>query len=139
MRDVLSKMYFNFGQSLRAERKWSEAEQTALSRRELWNGNGERLLSVASELADLRAAMQQQDDPSNAAVARSVDREVLSTLQHSYDEGWPRTIDLSTDKQFAGIRQNAEYSAKFAELNQRSRRSAGKDQHGSGSPADGSN
>ncbi len=139
MRDVLSKMYYNFGQSLRAERRWSEAEQTALSRRELWNGNGERLLSVAAELADLRAAMLLDDGHDNAAVARSVDREVLSTLQHSYDRGWPQAVDLNKDKQFAGIRQNAEYAAKVAELSQQSQPSTGSDEHRGGVPADGSN
>jgi hypothetical protein len=138
MRGVLSKMYYNFGQSLQVEHRWPEAVKTAVARRELWDDNSERLLSVAAELADLRAAMR-QDGSHVDEVARSVDREVLTTLQRSYDRGWPPTVDLNAEKQFAAFQQNAEYAAKVAELNQRSLRTAGERDRGVGATADESN
>lgn len=124
MRDLLSRMYYNFGQSLRAEKQWSEAEQTALSRRALWTGNGERLLGVAAELADLRSAMARESGPT-ADETKAVDQNVLSTLQQAYDCGWPRVINLGIEKQFTSLKQNEQFAAKVAELNQRSRKFEG--------------
>src|SRR6185503_2849259 len=99
MRELLSKMYFNFGQSLRAEKRWTDAKKAALDRRTLWTGNADRLLGVASELADLRTAALKSPDSKDEI--KLIDRDVLETLQQSYDCGWPREIDLGADKQFA--------------------------------------
>jgi hypothetical protein len=120
MRDLLSKMYYNFGQSLRAEKQWLDAEQAALARRVLWNGNGERLLGVAAELAELRAAVANQSGDSMDAL-KGLDHHVVETLEQAYDCGWPRRIDLGTEKQFASFKQNEQFVAKIAEFNQRSR------------------
>jgi tetratricopeptide (TPR) repeat protein len=131
MRDLLSRMYYNYGQSLRAEKQWNEAEQTALLRRALWVGHGERLLGVAAELADLRSAIAHKSEPSNEH-AKDVDRDVLETLQQAYDCGWPRVINLGVEKQFASLKQNEQFAAKIAELNARSRQfEAGTDDSGS--------
>jgi serine/threonine protein kinase len=119
MRELLSKMYYNFGQSLRAEARWADAEEVALERRKLWKGNGERLLGVAAELADLRTAARQSADSKDQI--KLIDRAVLETLQQSYDCGWPREIDLGTEKQFASFKQNEQFVAKIAEFNQRSK------------------
>jgi len=124
MRDLLSRMYYNFGQSLRAEKQWSNAEHTALERRALWAGSGERLVGVAAELADLRAAMARENGPAGSHT-KDIDRDVLETLQQSYDCGWPRAIDFGAGKQFASLKQNKQFADKVAELNQRSRADEG--------------
>lgn len=123
MRELLSKMYYNFGQSLRAEKHWQEAAETALARRELWKGNGERLLGVAAELAELDCDVKlQKSDNGGKLPASYIDQDVLTTLQQAFESGWPRTIDVSADERFACFKQNARFATKIAELNERSRR-----------------
>jgi tetratricopeptide (TPR) repeat protein len=120
MREMLSKMYYNFDQSLRAEKRWAEAKHAALARGALWAGNSDRLLGVAAELADLRSAVAGESDQPIAEV-KDIDQDVLKTLQQAYDCGWPRMIDLGVEKQFASFKQNKAFVAKIAEFNQRSR------------------
>jgi tetratricopeptide (TPR) repeat protein len=121
MRELLSRMHYNFGQSLRAENRWRDALETAISRQSIWNGNGERLLGVAAELADLYKAIQ--DNSATVTGPQTVtDAElaagVLSALQTAYDSGWPRMVNLASEERLASLRKNP-FATKVAELNQR--------------------
>jgi tetratricopeptide (TPR) repeat protein len=119
MRELLSKMYYNFGQSLRATGKFDEAMQAALARRQVWKASGERLIGVAAEMADLNEAVQGQPDAAQAkTLAKALDQDILATLNQAYETGWPRTIDLA-EPRFAGLKKNDRFAAKIAELNER--------------------
>jgi hypothetical protein len=123
MRELLSKMYYNFGQSLRATGKFDEAMQAAQARRQLWKASGERLVGVAAEMADLNEAVLGQPDAANAkTLAKALDQDILATLNQAYETGWPRTIDLA-EPRFAGLKKNEHFAAKIAELNERASRS----------------
>ena len=60
MQELLSKMYYNEGQSLAALKKWNEAADAAIARREVWQSNGDRLFGVAVELAAIDQAVRAQ-------------------------------------------------------------------------------
>jgi hypothetical protein len=120
MREVLSKMYYNYAQSLRIARRFADAGQAALDRREVWRDNGERLLGVAAELAavveESRAAT---DTTASGSGPEKLDAEVLATLRQAHEAGWPESIDLANDERFALLANNKRYAAAVAELNER--------------------
>jgi serine/threonine protein kinase len=121
MRELLSKMHYNFGKSLSAERRWREAFNTAVARQTIWNGNGERLLGVAAELADLEREFKKHsgaaaDDQEITDVELATG--VLSALQIAYDSGWPRLVNLSSEERFASLRKDP-FATKIAEFNRR--------------------
>jgi serine/threonine protein kinase/tetratricopeptide (TPR) repeat protein len=119
MRELLSKMYYNYGQSLRAERRFDEATQAALARRQLWKGSGERLVGVAAELADIAAAMPQPPvDDKSKFLAKNLAVDILATLNQAYESGWPGTIDLN-EPRFASLKKNEQFANEIAELNER--------------------
>src|SRR5204863_1299371 len=94
----------------------------ALARRDLWRGNGEHLLAVATELAELDA------DARNKAAGspefeHNLEPDVLTTLQQAYDSGWPKHVDLQSER-FASFRQNERFAAKINDLNKHSARAA---------------
>jgi serine/threonine protein kinase/tetratricopeptide (TPR) repeat protein len=114
MREVLSKMHYNYGQSLRATGRLDEAAQQALARRDLWRGNGERLLGVAAELAQIGTA-------TDGVVAQNIeqwDDEAVATLRQAHKGGWPAGVDLARDERFARLNDNQEIKALITELNQ---------------------
>jgi eukaryotic-like serine/threonine-protein kinase len=137
MRDLLSKMYYNLGQSLQAEIRFGEAAAAARARRDLWKANSERLLGVAAELADLDANVQNRlatgtknDMPLNLG------DDVILTLEQAFKSGWPRTIDLESEARFASLKKNERFAAKIAALNKKSTQSAISARNGhDGSPA----
>jgi hypothetical protein len=115
----LSKMYYNFGQSLRATGKFEEATQAALARRLLWKGSSERLVGVAAEMAELDDTVRgQPNDAKTKTLANALDQDILATLDEAYESGWPRTIDLA-EPRFAGLKKSERFAAKIAELNER--------------------
>ena len=118
-------MYYNFGRSLRAERRLSEAADAALARRELWQGNGERLLGVAAELAEVALEIQRESpETSEIGASHNVDEDILATLEHSYESGWPKNIDLVADERFSSLKKDKRFAAKVAELSARSKNSS---------------
>ncbi len=122
MRDLLSKMYYNFGQSLRANGQLDEAAQAAFARRKLWTNNGARLVGVAAELAELDEAVQGQSKGDKPAWANSLGSDILTVLDQAYAGGWPKSVDLS-EPRFASLKKNERFAAKVAELNDRANRS----------------
>ncbi|MEX2318187.1 MAG: serine/threonine-protein kinase [Pirellulales bacterium] len=105
MRELLSKMIYNYGQSLRNAGRPAEAAQAALSRREAWQGNGERLFGVAVELAALGDGEWNDD--------------VIATLRQACEHGWSPRSDLAADERFAYLHNQAQFAALVAELNGR--------------------
>jgi eukaryotic-like serine/threonine-protein kinase len=122
MRELLSKMYYNEGQSLVALGKWDEAADAALARREVWQGNGERLFGVAVELAAIdqaaRAKQAASDStsgakpPATSQVTGKLDDEVIATLSQAMEQGYSHAADLARDQRFAYLHENE----KFAKL-----------------------
>ncbi len=114
MREVLSKLYYNYGQSLLAAGKTAEAAKAALARRNLWKGDGERLFGVAVELAQISSELHGGGGNSRARL--ELDNEVVATLRMAFESGSPSTIDLATDDRFAHVRGNTEFAALLAEV-----------------------
>jgi serine/threonine protein kinase/tetratricopeptide (TPR) repeat protein len=102
MRELLSKMYYNYGQSLRTAGRQAEAAEAALSRREIWQGNGERLFGVAVELAAF------DNGPWND--------EVIATLRQACEHGWAGQDELTSDERFKYLHQNEPFAALVAEV-----------------------
>jgi tetratricopeptide (TPR) repeat protein len=117
LRDVLSKMYYNYGQSLRKMGRLQDAANVALQRRSIWRGNGERLLGVAAELAEIgHSARDPVKSTDFEPAPKSLDDEVIETLRQANAAGWPRQIDLATDERFAYLRNHKGFAALVAEV-----------------------
>jgi tetratricopeptide (TPR) repeat protein len=111
MAEPLSKMYYNYGQSLRhVGQVWSAAE-AAVARREVWRGNGQRLFGVAVELAAIA-----RDDPHalSADGTQKLHQEIIATLELSRGTGWQDTFQLAHDERFTFLRQNERFQQLIA-------------------------
>jgi serine/threonine protein kinase/tetratricopeptide (TPR) repeat protein len=112
MRDVLSKMYYNYGQSLQSLGRLDEAARAALARRDIWQGDGERLLGVAVELAAIdQASHEAPRDGQRENGTKGLTREVIGTLRQAQERGWPSELDLVGDERFAYLRGDADFIA----------------------------
>ncbi len=117
MRELLSKMYFNYRQSLEKTGRWEEASTAALARRQLWQGNGERLLGVAVELAGIGNV-----DGSHETAAippelqQRLDDEVVATLQQVRECSGAPNFNLATDERFRYLHEHEGFQALVAEL-----------------------
>jgi serine/threonine protein kinase/tetratricopeptide (TPR) repeat protein len=107
MQEILSKMIYNQGRSLVALERWNAAVDTALTRRELWQNNGQRLFGVAVELAGVGNANKSSDD---LDLKERLDRETVVTLRQALDSGYPRDGQLATDERFAHLRDNQQFA-----------------------------
>ncbi|HEY3395370.1 MAG TPA: serine/threonine-protein kinase [Lacipirellulaceae bacterium] len=117
MCDVLSKMYYNYGQSLHAAGRLEEAGQIALARRDIWKGNAQRLFGVAVELAQLDVSSRASTGETTLDGAElSLAEEVVATLWLVHDSGWPGEMDLAADARFAHLHDNEKFAALLAEL-----------------------
>jgi tetratricopeptide (TPR) repeat protein len=112
MSDPLSKIYYNYGQSLRRTGKLAAAAQTAIARRDVWSGNGPRLFGVAVELAEIARL----GEP-NAAdhETRKLHEEIITTLAASRDAGGQSPIQLAEDERFKFLRQNKQFEQLIAD------------------------
>src|SRR5262249_39715721 len=96
-----------------------EAMDMALARRDLWQNNSERLLSVASELVGI--ARQSQNNSKAAmghADRQKLDEEVVTTLRQAIASGRSGEINLAGDPGFSNYRGNRQFTALLAELNE---------------------
>jgi len=117
IREALSKMYYNDGQSLRSAGNIADSIAVALKRRELWPDDGQRLLGVASELAEI--AQQQRDGSLNSgadSALKDLDDEVLATLSLAQAAGWPKGVDLAGDARFGRYRLDQRFADLMASL-----------------------
>lgn len=106
-REFLSKHYFNYARLLRETDRAHEAAAVALKRRELWNGNGERLASVAEELREIASQISQTSSSgSEAVISRSdcVDY-ARKTLRMAIECGYNPTDNLLDRPEYHSLRQ----------------------------------
>lgn len=99
MREMLSKMYFNYSQSLQMLGRLAEALQATLARRQLWTGHGDRLIGVAAELAALAQA-----DHDDEALAAKIDDEAVTTLRQAAAAGALVDASALADERFGRLR-----------------------------------
>ena len=117
MREVLSKMYYNYGQSLRTAGRTDEAAKAAIARRDVWRGDGQRLLGVAVELAQIENTMADGDQRSTSPGRTGKwDNEVVATLRLARKNGLPADYDLATDERFAHLKNHRGFVALIQEL-----------------------
>jgi eukaryotic-like serine/threonine-protein kinase len=121
MRALLGKMYYNYGQSLRQTGNLGEAVQASLARRDLWDGDGDRLFGVAVELAEIGSEMRAASQVATAKLSpQRLEEEVVTTLWDAYESGWPSGADLGTDVRFAHLQGNERFRVLVAQLNSQS-------------------
>jgi tetratricopeptide (TPR) repeat protein len=117
MCDVLSKMYYNYGQSLRNAGRIDDAAQVALARREVWKGNAQRLFGVAVELAQLDVDSRASNGESSEESADlDLAGELVATLWQVHDSGWPREVNLAADARFAHLHDHDDFTALLAQI-----------------------
>jgi len=93
VKQTLSRIYFNHGQTLRALATWDEAIALASKRRGLWNDNGEQLTRVAQEFLDIRSlAPAEFEGPLRTLV--------VETLHEALDAGYSPPAGLEDDERF---------------------------------------
>ncbi len=97
LRLTLSRMIYNYSRALQAVGRFDEAVELALTRRQLWQGNGERLFGVAVELAQILRSSGEPKEPSLRAAA-------VATLRESLEEGYQPQSDLTADPRFEHLR-----------------------------------
>jgi serine/threonine protein kinase len=117
MRELMSKMYYNYRQALEKTGRWEEATTAALARRQLWQGNGERLLGVAVELAGMGTAARGQTAGSNSSDVQQLDDEVIATLRQVRQCGPMPNFNLATDDRFRYLHSHAGFQSLIAESN----------------------
>lgn len=107
MQEILSKMIYNQGRSLAALQRWDAAADAAISRRELWQNNGNRLFGVAVELAGFGHAASKGADKQ---LQEKIDHETVSTLYAAIAQGYPLKGQLASDDRFAHLRENSQFT-----------------------------
>jgi len=104
LRMTLSRMKFNYGQALQATAQFEEATELALTRRQLWQGNGERLFGVAIELAQILQKSGQSNESADHSALDSLRSSIVATLQESLEAGYRPQNDLAVDPRFENLR-----------------------------------
>jgi tetratricopeptide (TPR) repeat protein len=104
VRLALSRMVYNYSQALQAVGRFDEAVELALTRRQLWQGNGERLFGVAVELAQILQSKGQPNEPADSSSVKSLRSAAVATLQESLEAGHRPQIDLAADPRFDILR-----------------------------------
>ena len=115
IRESLSKMYYNHGQSLRSTARFGAAADAALARRDVWQGNGERLFGVAIELAEIAGAWRADTSTIASDDWRKLDQEIIGTLRAARAAGWHDEAELAEDDRFAFLRQDKQFAQLIAE------------------------
>lgn len=107
-RIFLSKHYFNFGRVLRKQKMPDGAVRVAMARRELWPGDGPRLLAVAEELAAATKDLLAASTPSkvSAAEARSY---LIETLEQAVNTGYQLDGSILETEPFSVLRDDEQF------------------------------
>jgi serine/threonine protein kinase/tetratricopeptide (TPR) repeat protein len=101
-RTFLSKHYYNYGRAQRQLGRRDEAVRAALERKKLWQGNPERLFSVAEELA-LASKLEAADKAHSPTAERYADLAV-ATLREAVAAGLRVPPDLDRREAFVAVR-----------------------------------
>jgi tetratricopeptide (TPR) repeat protein len=117
MSEPLSKMYYNYGQSLRHTGQFSAAVQAAVERRDVWQGNGQRLFGVAVELAEIARA---SGSALSADETQKLHLEIITALAASRDAGWLEQTNLAEDQRFSFLREYKQFEQLIARTAHRS-------------------
>jgi tetratricopeptide (TPR) repeat protein len=119
MREPLSKMYYNYGQSLRQTGQLGLAAYAATARRELWRDNGQRLFGVAVEMAEI-AQLERADSAADGNSTAELDGEIIKTLRAACDSGWKDKYLLADDERFEFLQNDPDFERLLAGLDHRS-------------------
>ncbi len=84
-RAMLSRHYFNYAHNLVTQKKFDDALQIMLKRKDLWAGNPERLFSVVQEFAVVYH--QFTDDPAATITKDKFAQAAVVTLRDALDKG----------------------------------------------------
>ena len=103
LRRTLSRMKYNFSQALQEVGRFDEAAEVALTRRQLWQGHGERLFGVAVELAQILRGRGGPIEPTLRSAA-------VATLRESREAGYQPHGDLAADPRFENLRDEPGFS-----------------------------
>ena len=106
LRLALSRMYYNYSQALQAVGRFDEAADVAGNRRQLWQGNGERLFGVAVELAQILDNM-----PAEIPSVASVRSTVVATLREALAAGYEPRTALADDPRLEALVGQPEFDA----------------------------
>ena len=106
-REFLSKHYFNYARLLLETKRAPQAVAIALKRRELWQGNGERLASVAEEFREIASQITQTSSSDSEAVISQSDCAdyARETLRMAIENGYNPTGELLDRPEYHSLRQ----------------------------------
>jgi serine/threonine protein kinase/tetratricopeptide (TPR) repeat protein len=107
-RVFLSKHYFNFGRVLRQLGQPDRAAQVAIARRELWPTDGERLFSVAEELA-LASRDLQQTPGKGELTADHASTLAIEALEQAVEVGFQLPQDLDANETFSALKDSERF------------------------------
>jgi serine/threonine protein kinase/tetratricopeptide (TPR) repeat protein len=116
MREPLSKMYYNYGQSLRQTGQLGLAAYAATARRELWRDNGQRLFGVAVEMAEIARLERASDSAADNSGTAELDGEIIKTLRAACDSGWKDKNLLADDERFEFLQNHPDFERLLAGL-----------------------
>jgi tetratricopeptide (TPR) repeat protein len=115
MGEPLSKMYYNYGQSLQRTARFAAATDAALARRQIWQQNGQRLFGVAVELAQIASASRDANGDHGSQKADKLTEEIIKTLRAARQNGWYNQSSLATDERFAFLREDRRFEQLIAD------------------------
>ena len=98
VRATLGRIYYNYSRALQQAGRDAEAVEQALARRELWHDNGERLFSVAVELAQFDGT-------------KDLDTELIATLAEALATRYQPAVALGKDARFDPWHDHPGYQA----------------------------
>jgi serine/threonine protein kinase/tetratricopeptide (TPR) repeat protein len=104
-RALLSSHYWNLARTLNKQAKYSSAVQAAIERKQLWQGNADRLYTVAQQLAGTYGLMQAASTPQQSQ-AECVNGAV-ATLREALTAGL--SADRLKDKSLASLAGSEEF------------------------------
>ena len=96
-------------QAYRWQNRLDEAFRVCLERRRLAFADGENLVDIAGELANLM-------DQASEIEASEYEREVMETLQSATQQGFKDSLDINTDPRFGSIRTQPQFASLLKEM-----------------------
>ncbi len=124
IRQMLSKHYYNYAENLANQRRYAEARQAAIERRDLWPNDAALLLSAAEQLAAVsqrarsgakqETAQPQEDEAAAIAAVESLRSAIAAGLETPRLNS-PALVPLASRNDFESLRQTAAVADKSSE------------------------